>query len=553
MLQHMQIRNFTIVKHSDINLSQGMTVITGETGAGKSILFDALHLALGGRADSKQIRAGAIRCEIAASFDITHIPSAADWLREHQLDESNECILRRIISENGRSQSYINGQICPVAQTRELAKLLVDIHGQHDNQQLLKPEKQLQALDAYGQHSELLITIKKIALDWQNLQQQRQDLLARGHDVTRLNLLQYQVQELNELSLMPNELDQLEKEFKTLDNAHNILDACAHVSQMINDNNEQSILLQINECQHKLHAFVGVSTQLQNSYDLFEQAAICMREAYNELNDYQQILEINPARTQEVEQRLQRVYDLARKHQIRPEQLTNLHAQIQVELDQFENNTTLLSALDEDIIALEKTYQTHAQQLTERRQQAAKKLEQEMIGYLQQLGLTNSRFEIEFTARNDTKPHPQGQEKVEFLISTNPGMALQSIQKAASGGELSRISLALQLINAENAATPTLLFDEVDVGIGGGTAEIVGKLLQKLGAKTQVICITHLAQVAAQGQEHLLAYKMHDDEQTHTALRLLNLEEKIQEIARMVGGVTITEKSRAHAQELLGV
>lgn len=551
MLAHLSIQNFTIIDSLELEFQNGMTVLSGETGAGKSIIVDALMLALGARTDISLIKHGTDRCAVSALFDITQLPAAQQWLSEHELSNEHECSLRRVIGQDGRSRGFINGQTVPLQMLRELGNLLVSIHGQHEHQTLLKADKQRHLLDAYGSHLSLVKNVQTIHARWRNTYEQLQTLQTQNEQKNaRYDFLKYQVQELEQLALQPEELTELDREQRQLANADELLQNCQSSLNLLSESEEVSVLALLNTAHTQLSQLQKLDTNFSNIADLINNAIIQTEEAGHELQRYLERVELNPERLQFVEQRLTQIYEIARKHRIKPEALYDLQQTLSDELHQLENSDTHLLQLQQTLDQLTIEYQTATAELTQKRQQAAKQLAPLIEQYLQQLGMPGGRFHIQFELLAD-EFSPYGVERVEFYVSANPGQPPQPLAKVASGGELSRISLAIHVLTAKNEATPTLIFDEVDVGIGGGTAEIVGRLLRMLGKSAQVFCVTHLPQVASQGHQHFQVSKTTDKQTTHTQIKLLNNEEKVQEIARMLGGVKITAQTLAHAQEML--
>ncbi len=555
MLQQLSIQYFTIIDTLDLEFKPGMTVLTGETGAGKSILIDALLLALGGRGDSNAIRQGHERCTIAAGFNIQNLPNVKEWLAEHELTNSeDECLLRRIINNDGRSRAFINGQAIPLQQLRELGGLLVSIHGQHEHQTLLKPEKQRFLLDAYAGHAPLAKKVHTLYNDWRNTQAELANLQAQNEQrQARQELLAYQTQELAQLDLQIDELKALDVEQRQLANADRLLTNCQQLLNVLAEQDEGNVLRLLTAAQTQLNALQTLTPSLKAAAELLNNADIQINEAVNELRHYFSQLELNPERLTWVETRLSDIYELARKHHIPPDELISLQIRLQHELQQLENSDTAITQLQNKITQLEKEYLSAAEKLSASRKKAAKQLMPHIENSMQQLNMPGGRFCVHFTPNTDQQPASYGLEKIEFLVSTNPGQTLQPLVKIVSGGELSRISLAIQVLTAQTDSTPTLIFDEVDVGIGGGTAEIVGRLLRQLADKTQVLCVTHLPQVAAQSQQHLQISKATENAITQTYVQDLNNNAKIQEIARMLGGVKITRQTLAHAKEMLGI
>tara|TARA_R110002110_G_scaffold415748_1_gene654870 strand:- start:111697 stop:113349 length:1653 start_codon:yes stop_codon:yes gene_type:complete len=547
MLTHISISNYTIVSALEVELGAGMTVITGETGAGKSIMLDALGLCLGDRADPKAVRHGCERAEIIAAFSLADIPEAQAWLRERDLHHGEECLLRRVVTAEGRSRAYINGSASTLQDCAELGAMLIDIHSQHAHQSLLRKPVQRHLLDAYAGHLPLTRQIEQLASDWLRKKRELQ-LLSSAHDeqTARAQLLAYQVQELDELALQEGELAELEQEQKLLANAEDILSGA----------NEALDLCDAHEsgARHALQLISGnthSAAAANSARELLDSAAIALSEARSEIQHYIDSVEIDPARLAEVEKRLEDIYDVARKHRVMPEQVMELHASLRDELQGLEDGGQRIGQLETDMEALATRYHEDAATLGKKRTSAAKKLVKKASELLASLAMGNCTLEIALTPRDSAAPHPHGSEDVEFLISTNPGAPTQPLGKIASGGELSRISLAIQVVTASTSTVPSMVFDEVDVGIGGAVAEVVGKLLRTLAEQTQVLCVTHLPQVAAQGNQHLQVSKTSNKASVETSLHSLAEEDKVQEIARMLGGVKITAQTLAHAREML--
>lgn len=550
MLIQLCIQNFAVISELELELKSGMTVLTGETGAGKSILIDALLLALGGRADNTCIQNGQDRCIISAAFDIQTLNAANQWLQQQELQQDNECVLRRIITSDGRSRGFINGQPVTIQTLRELGNLLISIHGQHEHQTLLKPDKQRILLDLYGGHITLAKKVNDLYQQWHKTREELQHLIALSAQRTaKQDLLTYQVQELDQLALQENELMQLDQEQKQLANADHLLENCQNALNYLSDNEENNVLNFLNAAQQQLNHLKKFDKQLDNTSDLLNNAEIQLQEASNELRNYLEHIELDPERLSQVEQRLSIIHEIARKHHVPPKEIIHLHQQLRTELDQLTHSDAHLKNLEQQLLNLANEYQTTAQELSRARHNAAAKLAPQIEKSIQQLGMPNGKFTVQFETTKEFSAH--GLEKLEFYVSTNPGQTLQPLAKIVSGGELSRISLAIHVLTAKNDAKPTLIFDEVDVGIGGGTAEIVGRLLRSLSKSAQILCVTHLPQVAALGHQHLQIKKIVKKNSTQIAVTELDNNAKIQEIARMLGGVKVTEQTLAHASEMV--
>ena len=551
MLVHLSVHNYAIVEHLDLELQRGMSVITGETGAGKSIMLDALGLALGDRADSGVVRPGADKADILASFDLEDIAEARAWLAERDLDNDGPCILRRVITSEGRSRGYINGAPCPLGDLKALGELLIDIHSQHEHQSLLKPDTHRRLLDEYAGSQELARQVQLAAQRWRQTRQELQRLSSSGDEQrARHQLLSYQLEELENLALGDNELEQLEQEHKALSNAEQLLGACRQVLDLCSESDAGNVLSALTASLNRLGGFSD-QPALGEATNLLASAQIQVEEAIGELNRFIDHFDADPQRQQLLEERLDAIYGLARKHRVQPFELAELQQRLLQELEGLNADDEAVERLGEELAAYERHYRDKASELSALRQQAAGRLAEAVQAEMQTLGMPGGRFSIELQAGSSDEPQPQGLEQVEFLVSANPGQPLKSLAKVASGGELSRISLAIQVITAQTSRVPTLVFDEVDVGIGGPTAEVVGQLLRRLGERGQVLTVTHLPQVAAQGHQHLFVHKARGQDSTQTAVACLTPEGRVEEIARMLGGVDLTEESLAHARKMV--
>ncbi len=547
MLAQITINNYTIISALEMEFSGGMTVITGETGAGKSIMLDALGLCIGDRADPKTVRHGCERAEITASFDLTAIPQAIAWLKGRDLHTGDECLLRRVVTADGRSRAYINGSVSTLQDCADLGAILIDIHSQHAHQSLLRKSMQRELLDAYAGHKPLTTTVEQCASDW--LRKQRElELLAGAKDehTGRKQLLSYQVEELDTLNVQESELSTLEQEQNLLANAEEIQHG-AQQALALCDDQESGVRKALNLLNAELHA----TTAATDARALLESAAIQLSEARIEIRRHFDAVEVDQERLAVVQRRLEGIYDVARKHRVVPEQLPSLHQSLRDELQGLAEGGQRIEQLEQEMAELAQQYAADAARLGKHRRSAAKKLVKNTSTVLSSLAMEGCQFEIALTPLKSEHPHPHGSEEVEFLISTNPGAPPRPLGKIASGGELSRISLAIGVVTANTATVQSMVFDEVDVGIGGAVAEVVGKLLQTLAERAQVLCVTHLAQVAAQGTHHLQVTKTSTDTTVETVLHTLDDEEKVQEIARMLGGVKITPQTLAHAREML--
>ena len=551
MLTQLAIRDFAIIEQLEINLRGGFTVVTGETGAGKSIMVDALDLVLGARADSGMVRQGSERAEVNAAFDITALPLVQRWLKEQELD-SGDCLLRRTVTSDGRSKAYINGTPATLQVLQTLGEMLVDIHGQHEHQSLLKRDMQRELLDDYAGHAALLDQVATQHGRWRTSQRELDNLQRNmAEREARLDLLMHQTNELEALQLATDELATLDEEHARLANAGRLLETSHAVLHTLYETETGSSLSQLSHSAHQLRELSAFDSRLGAVTELLDNACIQVREAASELRHTVDSLDLDPARLEAVEQRLRSVHDLARKHRVSPNELPELLIRLADERDTLHHADTRLEQLRADAATAEKAYRTLAEQLTGARTQAATQLAGKVSEAMQQLGMPGGRFDISFETLDLAACSAAGMERVEFLVSANPGQALKPLNKVASGGELSRISLAIQVIAAQSGRIPTLIFDEVDVGVGGGVAEIVGQQLRALGQNRQVLCVTHLPQVAAQGQQHFQVNKQSSKGATRINVTELDAAQRREEIARMLGGVTITGQTRVHAEEML--
>ncbi|WDE00836.1 DNA repair protein RecN [Thalassomonas actiniarum] len=552
MLLHLNIQNFAIVRSLDIDWNHGMTTITGETGAGKSIAIDALGLCLGERALTNVVRPGCKKAELSAVFGVLANPAASKWLEQHDLNGDDECILRRVVSAEGRSRAYINGSQVPLAQLKELGQLLINIHGQHDHQQIVKAAEQRRMLDDYAGHQHLMDDVKYHHQKWRELtaelKQLQENKLQRD---AKQQLLQYQVSELDEFALQPEEFETLETDYKRYSNSQHLLNETLMSLQQLSDNEEFNVLDSLRRSCDSLSALTSVDSSLSGIAKVLEEAQIQIDDACNDLRQYYDRLELDPETFHFLEERYSQAIQLAKKHQLAPENLPDFHSELARELANISSDESRLSAMGEEIEKARQSYLDVARVLSDSRQKQAKKLGALISTSMQELNMPHG----EFQARVEQNPGEQlsvhGIDEVSFVVSINPGQPLEAMNKVASGGELSRISLAMQVILADKVVTPSLIFDEVDVGISGPTASMVGSKLQQLAKNTQVICVTHLPQVASKGHQQLFVAKLTDGEHTETKVTELSEPARIKEIARLLAGDKITEHSLANAQELL--
>ena len=602
MLNSLTITNYTLTDQLEVDFSGGMSAITGETGTGKSLVIDALGMALGDRGDTGRIRPGTRKTEVAAQFDINGNLDALSWLidndylSEDELSETGleeaeltkaelskaelskkkrtknkrptvdetqrDCLLRRVLTTEGRSRGYINGQSATMQQLKELGERLVDIHGQHEHQSLLRRDSHLRLLDEYGNHIKLLNELDEHYQQWHTAAQRLNQLENQSGELeARRDLLTFQVQELDQLAPLEGEIGTLESEQQLLANADTVLNDCQQTlilcqgddssehQHNINHDLNQALQL-IQDLSDK--GLANNSNALTSSIELLRSAQIQIQEAAQDIEHFVSGVENNPAHLQEVEERLSHFYQLARKHRIEAHELPGLHQSLAAELNELSCGDADLEQLREKREQLAEQYRSCAKKLSKARKKNALSFAKQVNAQLADLGMATASLELALTTRDTNEPHPLGMEKVELLAQTNPGHPHRPLAKIASGGELSRFSLAIQVIAAERAQIPALIFDEVDVGIGGATAEVVGKLLRKLGERGQVIAVTHLPQVASCAHQQLVATKSVNGDETHSQLIALDDDMRADEIARMLGGAEITSQSLAHAKEMLG-
>jgi len=550
MLTQLTVSNYAIAERVELQFSQGMTALTGETGAGKSIVLDALGLAMGGRADAGAVRHGAKRADITATFDVSRISEARQWLEAHELDDDDGCILRRVISKDGRSRAYINGQPCPLTHLKDLGSTLMDIHSQHQHQSLLKKETHRRLLDEFAQAESLAGDTRQAWKAWNATRQRLQERQQNADEAeARIQLLRYQVEELDRLALEENEQEALETEQSQLSHAEGVLHNC-HQATLLCTEDDTSAAMLVRQALQQLEQLPVEVPALTDTIQMLNEAQIQISEAGDNLRRFVDDYEADPARLAEVEERLSAIYQMARKHRIAPENLPELHQSLARELASLDEGEGSIEKLEAELESQRGDFDKAAADLSEARRAAAANLDQRIADELAQLSMPAVQFVTHLNRNKDEEPAPHGMEEIEFLVSANPGQPARPLAKVASGGELSRISLAIQVVVAQTSTTPTLVFDEVDVGIGGGTAEVVGRLLRSLGENGQVICVTHLAQVAAQCHQHLFVSKFTDLDATFSKIENLDDTGRVSEVARMLGGVDMTEHTIAHAREM---
>lgn len=554
MLTHLSIRNFAVVKTLDVDFSQGMTAITGETGAGKSISVDALGLCLGDRADSSMVRTGSDKAEVIAGFNVKQLPAALKWLEEHELLDDDEVLIRRVISSEGRSKAFVNGTPVPLQQLKSLGQFLLSIHGQHAHQQILKSDNQRYLLDQYAEHETLL---KKVADSYQILRIQRQhyQTLLEGQQQRedRSQLLSYQIQELDEYALAEGEFTTLELEHKKLSNSQTLLEQSQISFHQLYEAEDFNALSAVQSSIDRLTELQEHDPSLAPIVTMLVEACIQIDEAANELRTYTEQLEIDPMRMQNVEARYSQALDLSRKHNVQPETLYSFHQQLTTEFSELVKDDSLLEELKEQLRELDQQYHQAANKLSLSRQKAAKSFAKEVEKHIHQMNMAEAVFKIDVEHQVEGTPNKLGLDTVQFMVSTNKGQAIDKLEKVVSGGELSRIGLAIQVISSSNNDIATMIFDEVDSGISGSTASVVGQLLRKLGDSVQVICVTHLPQVAARAHNQMFVTKFSDKKTTETHMISLQENERIEELARLLAGDTLTQSAIENAKELLQI
>ncbi len=552
MLVNLNIIDLAVVKSLDLDLSKGMSVLTGETGAGKSILLTALGLALGDRADSGYVRPESQRAEINLEFDLSDAPQAQQWLQANDLDTEQQCLIRRIISQDGRSKAYINNRPVTLQSLQELSEKLVEIHGQHAHLTLLNNDEQRRLLDGFGKNQKLLDAVNECYRSWQKTHKELQQLLKASTDQSeREELLRYQIDELQQLDLSHFDYAALSEEHSKQANLGQILTTGQAQLDVLYEGDQLSVNQMLNRSLSELNHIVRFAPELQEVITMLTEAQIQTEEAASQLRHFLEAQEADPQRMEELENQIGVIQRLSRKHHITPDELPGVLNKLELELDNITHSSERIEALTISAEQALQQYQQLAGQLSEQRHLSAAKLQQQISAMIKELGMPQGEFLVEIAAQDSEIPKLNGLDNVTFLVSANPGLPPKPLAKVASGGELSRISLAIQVTTSNDKTTPTMIFDEVDSGIGGGIAEIVGQKLRSLSSNRQVLCVTHLPQVAAQAHQHLFVSKDKQTDITSSHVSLLDQAQRIEEIARMLGGVNITANTLAHAKEML--
>ncbi|MGV8940014.1 MAG: DNA repair protein RecN [Lysobacter sp.] len=556
MLTHLSIKQFAVVSQAELTFGPGLTVISGETGAGKSLLVDALGLLSGLRADSGVVRHGAERAELVGEFTLDDVPAAAQWLQEQELDEDSaapdpRCLIRRVIRADGGSRAWVNGRPVTLAQLGELAARLVEIHGQHEHQALLSRPSQLALLDAYARTAAECRAVAGAAERWSSLLRERDQLSAQGDVSDRIDWLEHQYAELERETLEPESIAQLLLDHRRQAHASDLIDASENAFRQLGGDDGSSVSRALQQVRHELQRVVEHEPRLNEVDAMLAAAAIQLDEATTLLDRIRGDLDIDPSTFEAIERRLGRLHDLARKHRVAPEQLATQRDALGLELEALRGAGERLRKLDAEIDTARRRWRQAADVLGEKRRQAAGVLAEATTMLIGELGMGGGHFQIAIEPSGSDKPDPNGGERIEFLVAANPGQPPRALRKVASGGELSRISLAIEVAALGLDAVPTMVFDEVDSGIGGAVADIVGQKLRALGTSRQVLCVTHLPQVAAQGHAHYRVSKAAADGVTQSQVQLLDAEQRQEELARMLGGVELTHEARAAARRLL--
>lgn len=548
MLRTLAIRDFVIVDAIELEFSAGFTVFTGETGAGKSILIDALALTLGGRGDASMVREGAQKADISAEFSCN--TATTDWLKQHDFaNDDEQLLIRRVIDNAGRSKAYINGINATATQLRELGEFLVDIHGQHAHQSLLKSDAQRALLDMQGGLQANTAELGRLYKQWRNLAKQRAEFEQNAKNILQeRQRLEWQVGELDKLQLKKGEWDEINQEHSRLAHAASLLEGAQEAADLISES-DHPVLSQVSSILQKLGKLEEFDLKLKPILESLESARINLQECSYALNDYLGRVELDPARLREVEHRVETLHSTARRFHVEPEALIEELNSLQQQLQQLAGASDMDALKQQEELA-KQVYLDKANQLSRQRQVVARDLETAVTNAMQDLSMAGGRFAIDLAS---CEASATGLEQIEFMVAGHAGVQARPLAKVASGGELARISLAISVITSCATATPTLIFDEVDSGIGGAVAEVVGRLLKRLGQDRQVLCVTHLPQVASQGNQHFEVSKTQDNGKTFSQITALDHKQRVEEIARMLGGLEITATTRKHARELLAL
>ena len=551
MLQTLFVKNFAIVGDIEIALQPGMTVVSGETGAGKSLMVDALLLVTGARADSAFVRHGTDRAELSAGFDISSQPALQQWLADAELDEDGACQLRRVIRAEGSSRAWINGRPVTITQLRELGQQLVQVHGQHEHQALLERSHQLALLDAFGDHAPLLADIDAVVQRWREAGR-KMDALAKGQDhEQRIDWIAHQLAELDRHALPAEQIAELDAGHRRLAHAGQLMQACAAAADQLDGDNGINVLQLLSRAHADVQQMMRIDPALEPVAALLDTARIQVNEAHDSLVHYQDQLELDPQQLADADAKLATLHELARKHQLPMDQLLDHAQQLRGELEQLRDADHIIERLQAERAQANAEYHKLADELTARRSKVAARLAAAVSGIISELGMAGGALQIELEPTGRDTPDARGNERAEFLVAVNPGQPARPLRQVASGGELSRISLAIEVVAAGIDPVATMVFDEVDTGIGGAIAEVVGRKMRELGDQCQVLCVTHLPQVAALGHQHLAVRKGTGDDAVQVSVKTLDAKARADEIARMLGGLKISEETLAHARQML--
>ncbi len=549
MLTHLSLHDFAVVSANELALSGGFTVVTGETGAGKSLLVDALLCLTGARADAGMVRHGAERAELAAEFDLSDAPEALAWLRANDYDEGIECLLRRIIRADGGSKAWVNGRTATLSQLAALGRCLLEIHGQHEQQSLLERRKQLALLDEYGISG--ADAVRQAHVQWLALRNTLDALLARGDVGERIVYLEHQLAELQRHPLEPERIEAALTRHKRHSQSAQLLAACAGAAQMLDGDDSTSALGLLRAGMVQIARWQDSDPGLAEVHGILENADVQMKEALSQLRHLQEGIELDADELAELEALLSHWHELSRRHRVALDQLQGKAADLDAELQSLRTAGTQVTQLNEALQAAQEAWLNAAQVLRLERLRAAEALSETVTGLLTELGMAGGRFAVELEDNPDPLPQAHGLERCEFMVSANPGQPLRTLRKVASGGELARISLAIEVASLGSDPVPTMVFDEVDAGIGGAVAETVGRKLRALGGRCQVLAVTHLAQVASLGHQHLRVAKHSDGDATESQVIPMLGSDRVHEIARMMGGQVLTPQTLAHAETML--
>ena len=551
MLRHLTLRDFAVVSTAELAFEGGLTVVSGETGAGKSLLVGALLSLTGARADTGVVRHGAERAELSAEFHLLDAPQAVDWLRDNELDDGDTCQLRRVIRADGGSRAWINGRPATLAQLAELGSMLVEIHGQHEHQALLERNHQLELVDAFGQHDPLLAKVQSLARNWAAIDRELAELARAGAVDDRIEYLAHQAAELSRESLDPSGIETLLASHRRQTHAAALLAAYDAALARLSGEDGVGVARNLRQISAEVARQLDHEPRLAEVSSLVDSARIQLDEAATLLERWRDELELDPGQLQDLEARLTRLHELSRKHKAPLTDLGGVHDRLVAELETLRGLGASTERLAKERSDLAAAWARSAADLGRSRRMAADRLSGAVSALMSELGMAGGVFNVELPSNEGDRPNPAGAERCEFLVSANPGQPPRALRKVASGGELARISLAIEVAALGLDSVPTMVFDEVDSGIGGAVAEVVGQKLRALGLQRQVLCVTHLPQVAAQGHHHFRVSKAVSGSTTHSAVSRLSEPDRVEELARMLGGVDITRESRANAKRML--